>query len=79
MFQLCCCDKEIYLVWISLFGSPNRVFSNNDEKFESSEFKDKCENLNIKVVTLPVEAQCSNGICKQHNHILTETLLKIKR
>ena len=55
------------------------MFSNNGEKFESSsEFKDKCENLNIKVVTLPVEAQCSNGTCKQHNYILTETLLKIK-
>ena len=35
-----------------------------------------CENFNIKVVT--AEAPWGNGMCEQHNHILTETLLKIK-
>ena len=54
------------------------MFSDNGGKFESSEFKDMCEDFNIKVVTTPAEAPWSNGICERHNHILTETLLKIK-
>ena len=55
------------------------MFSDNGGEFESSEFKDMCENFNIKVVTTPAEAPWSNGICERHNHILTETLLKIKK
>ena len=47
-------------------------------EFESSEFKDMCENFNIKVETTPAEAPWSNGICERHNYTLTETLLKIK-
>ena len=54
------------------------MFSDNGGEFESSEFKDMCENFNIKVVTTPAEAPWSNGICEWHNHILTETPLKIK-
>ena len=54
------------------------VFNDNGGEFESSEFKDMCENFNIKIVTTPAEAPWSNGICERHNHILTETLLKIK-
>ena len=55
--------KKFILCWISLFGSPNRVFGDNGGEFESSEFKDMCENFNIKVVTTPPEAPWSNGIC----------------
>ena len=32
--------KKFIQRWISLFGSPNRVFSYNGGEFESSEFKD---------------------------------------
>ena len=70
--------NKLIQCWISLFGSPKRVLSGNGGEFESSEFKDMCENFNIKVVTTPAEAPWSNGIWEQDNHILTETLLKIK-
>ena len=53
--------KKFIQCWISLLGSPNRVFSDNGE---SSEFKGTCENFNIKVVTTPAEAPSSNGICE---------------
>ena len=54
------------------------MFSDNGGEFESSELQEMCENFNIKVVTTLAEAPWSNGICKWHNHILSETLLKIK-
>ena len=70
--------KRFTQCWISLFGSPNRVFSDNGGEFKSNEFKDMCENFNIKVVPTPAEAPWSNGICEWHNHMLIETQLKIK-
>ena len=54
------------------------MFNDDGGEFESSEFKDMYENVNIKVVTTPAETPWSNGICEWHNHILTETLFKIK-
>ena len=35
--------------WVSLFGSPNTVFSNNGGEFVSKEFIDFCGNFNMKV------------------------------
>ena len=54
------------------------MFSDNGGEFKSNEFKDMCENFNIKIVPTPAEAPWSNGICEQHNHRLIETQLKIK-
>ena len=64
--------------WISLFGSPTKIFSDNGGEFVSKEFTDFCENFNIEISTTPGESPWSNGICERHNAILTELLLKIK-
>ena len=64
--------------WISLFGSPMKIFSDNGGEFSSEELTDFCENFNIKISTSAAESPWSNGICERHNAILTELLLKIK-
>ena len=64
--------------WISLFGSPMKIFSDNGGEFSSEELTDFCENFNIKISTSAAESPWSNGICGRHNAILTELLLKIK-
>ena len=70
--------KKFLQSWISIFGSPNKVFSDNGGEFESEEFKDMCENFNITFTTTPSYSPWSNDLCERHNYILTETLLKIK-
>ena len=64
--------------WISLFGSPMKIFGDNGGEFSSEEQTDFCENFNIKISTSAAEFPWSNGICERHNAILTELLLKIK-
>ena len=64
--------------WISLFGSPMKIFSDNGGEFASEELTDFCENFNIKISTSAADSPWSNGICERHNAILTELLLKIK-
>ena len=63
--------------WISLFGSPNAVLSDNRGKFVSKEFIDFCENFNMKVKTTAAEAPWSNGICERLNAIITDIILKV--
>ena len=64
--------------WISIFGSPIKIFSDNGGEFVSEELTDFCENFNIKVSTSAAESPWSNGICERHNAILTEILLKVR-
>ena len=64
--------------WISIFGTPISVFSDNGGEFVSKDFIDFCENFNIKIKTTAAESPWSNGICERHNTIITETLLKVK-
>ena len=64
--------------WISIFGTPISVFSDNGGEFVSKDFIDFCENFNIKIKTTAAESPWSNGICERHNAIITETLLKVK-
>ena len=47
-------------------------------EFVSEEFTDFCEKFNVKISTTPAESPWCNGICEQHNVILTELLLKVK-
>ena len=64
--------------WISIFGTPISVFSDNGGEFVSKDFIDFCENFNIKIKTTAAESPWSNRICEHHNTIITETLLKVK-
>ena len=64
--------------WISIFGTPNSIYSDNGGKFVSKDVIDFCENFNVKIKTTPAESPWSNGICELHNAIITEMLLKVK-
>ena len=70
--------KKFLQYWISLFGAPQKVISNNGGEFDSNEFRDLCENFNMTVRTTPAYSPWSNSLCDKHNHMLTETVLKVK-
>nr|XP_039264060.1 uncharacterized protein LOC120339893 [Styela clava] len=65
--------------WVSIFGAPRRVISDNGGEFNNEEFRDMCENFNISVKTTPAYSPWSNGVCERHNQILTNILIKIKK
>ena len=66
--------KKFLQCWISLFGAPQKVTSDNGGEFDSNEFRDLWENFNIVVKTLPAYSLWSNGLCEKHNHMLAETV-----
>ena len=70
--------KMFLKYWISLFGTPNTLFSDNRGEFVSKDFIDFCENFNMKVTTTAAEAPWSNGICERYNAIITDIILKVK-
>ena len=48
--------------WLSTFGAPKRLFSDNGGEFISDEFYEMCERFNIKVIALPFYSLCNNGL-----------------
>ena len=64
--------------WVSLYGSPRKVLSDNGGEFNNEQFRDMAESSDIQVMTTAAESPWSNGLCERHNAILTEILLKIK-
>ena len=64
--------------WVSVFGAPNKVFSDNGGEFISDDFYEMCELFNISVTTTSANAPWSNGVCKRHNQAFTNIMLKIK-
>ena len=70
--------KVFMKCWISLFGAPKKVFSDNGGEFIGDEFINMCDAFGITVSTTPTCAPWSNGICERHNQTLTNMLLKIK-
>ena len=39
--------------WLSIFGAPKRLFSDNGGEFINDEFYEICESFNIQVITMP--------------------------
>lgn len=70
--------KQFFEKWISIYGPPELVLSDNGGEFNSAAFRDMAENLNIEIRTTPAYSPWSNGLVERHNAILTTMLQKIK-
>ena len=68
---------QLFKHWISIFGCPRRILSDNGGEFANAEFVDMCENLSINFLTTAAEAPWSNGLVEKHNHIIGEAVYKI--
>ena len=64
--------------WICIFGTPQKVLSDNGGEFANAQFIDLCQNYNINFITTAAEAPWSNGLVEKHNHIIGEAVSKIK-
>ncbi|VDI61048.1 Hypothetical predicted protein [Mytilus galloprovincialis] len=71
--------KKFLESWISIHGSPRRLYSDNGGEFNNDEVRDiVAENFNIEVKTTAAYSPWSNGLLERHNQTLTDTLLKLK-
>ena len=70
--------RGFLLSWISLFGPPSSMFSDNGGEFIGSEMVELCNSFGIKMTNTPSYSPWSNGLCERHNSVLTDMVLKTK-
>ena len=68
---------HIFKHWISIFGRPSKIISNNKE-FASEEFKVIAESVGIYVSTTATAGPWSNEICGRYNQVIGDMTDKIR-
>ena len=66
----------ILKIWISTFGCPGRILSDNGGEFNNDDFREMGEKLNTRITTTAAESPWSNGINERHNGLLGEMVIK---
>ena len=69
--------KAFFKIWITLFGSPNEILSDNGGEFNNDLLRDLSDHLNVFLRTTPGESPWSNGITERHNAILGNMINKL--
>ena len=69
--------KAIFKIWITLFGPPNEILSDNGGEFDSDLLRDLPDLLNVFIRTTPGESPRSNGISEKYNAILGNMIKKL--
>ena len=64
--------------WISVFGPPLKILTDNGGEFNNHVFRTFGDNFNVKIITTAAESPWSNGICERHNQTLTESMQKVR-
>ena len=70
--------RGLMLAWISLFGPPKRILSDNGLEFCNKDINELCEMLGIDHKSTASYAPFSNGLVERHNSLLANMLKKIK-
>ena len=63
--------SAIFKHWITYFGTPEAILTDNGREFNNQSFWDMAQNLNV-VCTTAAESPWSNGLNERHNGILGE-------
>ena len=69
--------KAIFRIWITLFGPPNEILSDNGGEFNNDLLLDLSDQLNVFIRTTPGESPWSNGITERHNATLGNMINKL--
>ena len=70
--------EAILMKWISIFGPPKAILSDNGSEFINIDFNEMCDLLNIKHKTTAAYSPVSNGVVERHNGILASMMKKVK-
>ena len=68
--------KNIFKIWISIYGSPLKYFSDNGGEFSNENYNEMWEVYNITVKKTVAEVAFSNGLVEGQNAVLEDMLLK---
>ena len=62
--------EKFFMIWISIFGPPQKVFSDNGGEFIADKTIAMCNAFNIEPKFTASESPFSNGICERHNALI---------
>ena len=68
--------KELFRVWVTIYGTPEKLLTDNGGEFNNSEVREACERLNIRVKTTAAESAWSNGMVERHHLVIAEMIRK---
>ena len=67
----------LFTSWISIFGAPRKLLSDNGCEFNNSEMREMGEAFNVKIMTTAAESPWSNGVCERQNAVIGDSVSKI--
>ena len=70
--------RDIFAHWISIYGIPENILSDNGGEFNNPVLRELCEKCGIFVNTTAAESPWSNGIVERHNEVIGTMILKIR-
>ena len=70
--------KGLLMSWITHFGAPTKILSDNGREFNSEDFQTFAESFNIKLLNTAAESPWSNGVCEKLNGVLGKSVSKIR-
>ena len=73
----CTILKMLFIHWISKFGAPRQILTDNGREFNNEEMRQFGESFNVKILTTSAESPWSNGLCERLNGILGQMVTKI--
>ena len=65
---------KIFDKWISIFGRPGLIITDNGGEFVNEKFLEMCNVMNITFKTSPAESPWCNGTVERHNGVLSEMI-----
>ena len=69
--------EKFFMIWISIFGPPKKVFSDNGGEFIGDKTIAMCNAFNIEPKFTASESPFSNGICERHNALIGSMTEKV--
>ena len=69
--------EKFFLIWVSFFGPPSKILSDNGGEFKGKKWDSFCETFNVRHKPTAAESPFSNGICERHNALIGEMTEKV--
>ena len=69
--------SAIFKIWITTYGTPEKIMVDNGGEFNNDEFRDFCQNYNIRIRPTAAESPFSNSTVERHNALIGESVDKI--
>lgn len=71
--------KGFFKSWISLFGTPKHVLTDNGGEFLNFKFTNLCDTFSITHLNTAAYSPWQNGTVERHNAILGDMINKVKK